>query len=193
MAYAAMIYNARSEHDARRCPSHQVRYLAGFYDLDALGLQLRREAAQVGWDDAQQQVALTDGGNGLEAFMRRNFPLAQCILDFYHASQHVANLARALHPSDEAAFEQQTQDWCHRLKHQGGAALLTAWEQLDLRAQRGRARGLSPGDPVPAQQPASSRLSDLSGQRLADRLGAGGGRLQTRGGNAAQRQRHAMG
>lgn len=30
MAYAAMIYNARSEHDWRACPPHQVRYLAGF-------------------------------------------------------------------------------------------------------------------------------------------------------------------
>jgi len=132
MAYAAMVYNVRSEHDLRLCPQHQVRYLAGFYDLDELGLQLRRQAAHVGWDDADQQIALTDGGNGLEAFIHRNFPLAQCILDFFHASQHVANLARALHPSEEAAFQQQMQLWCHQLKHEGGTALVAAWEQLDV-------------------------------------------------------------
>lgn len=135
MAYAAMIYNARSEHDSRACPPHQVRYLAGFYAFDELGLQLRREAAHVGWDDAEQQIALTDGGNGLEPFMHRNFPLAQCILDFYHASEHVTQLARALHPADEEAFERQTQEWCHHLKHEGGAALLTVWEQLDVSAR----------------------------------------------------------
>lgn len=132
MAYNAMIYNANSASDSRRCPPHQVRYLAGFYGLDELGLQLRRQAAQVGWDDVDQQIALTDGGNGLEDFMRRNFPKAQCILDFFHASEHAANLARALHPTDEAACGRQIQAWCHRLKHEGGAALLAEWEQLDL-------------------------------------------------------------
>jgi hypothetical protein len=132
MAYVGMIYNARSEHDERRLPPHQVRYLAGFCGLDELGLQLRRQAAQVGWDEADQQIALTDGGSGLEEFMHRNFPLAQCILDFYHASEHVANLVRAIHPDDEQAFQQQTHAWCHQLKHEGGAALLATLEQLAL-------------------------------------------------------------
>jgi hypothetical protein len=132
MAYVGMIYNARSAHDARRLPPHQVRYLAGFYELGELGLELRRQAGQVGWDQAQQQIALSDGGNGLEEFMHRNFPLAQCILDFYHVSEHVANLARTLSPADEAAFERQMHAWCHQLKHEGGTALLESWEQLTL-------------------------------------------------------------
>lgn len=140
MAYTAMIYNAHSEHDDRRVGPHQVRYLAGFYELDELGLQLRRQAAQVGWDEAEQQIALTDGGSGLESFMRRNFPLAQCILDFYHASEHVANLARSLHPTNEEAFQQQAHAWNHQLKHDGGAALLATWEQLDTSGRSAEVR-----------------------------------------------------
>lgn len=132
MACAAMVYNPDSPHDTRRSEPHQVRYLAGFYEWDELGLQLRGQAAQVGWDAAEQQIALTDGGNGLEAFVHRNFPRAQCILDFYHASEHVANLARALHPADEEAFQQQAHAWCHQLKHEGGAALVATLEQLSL-------------------------------------------------------------
>jgi hypothetical protein len=132
MAYVGMVYNARSEHDTRRLAPHQVRYLAGFYGLDELGLELRRQAAEVGWDEAEQQLALSDGGSGLEDFFRKNFPRAQCILDFYHASEHVANLARSLHPTEEAAFAEQTHAWCHELKHQGGAALLATLEQLPL-------------------------------------------------------------
>ena len=81
MAYVGMIYNPRSRHDPRRVDPHAVRYLGGFYELDELGLQLRRQAAQVGWDEAEQQIALSDGGNGLESFFRKNFPRAQCILD----------------------------------------------------------------------------------------------------------------
>jgi hypothetical protein len=132
MAYNAMIYNPDSPHDVRRSVPHQVRYLAGFVGLDDLGLQLRDQASQVGWDEAEQQIALSDGGNGLEEFIHRNFPLAQCILDFYHASEHVAALARALHPQDDQAFGQLTHQWCHLMKHEGGAALLTVWENVEL-------------------------------------------------------------
>src|SRR5207247_8251900 len=44
----------------------QARYLSGLYDLEELGLQLRRQAAQVGMEQAQQWLALSDAGNGLE-------------------------------------------------------------------------------------------------------------------------------
>lgn len=131
MAAVAMVFNARSEFDEQPPKDpHQVRYLAGFHDLDELGLQWRRQAAQVGWDEAEQQIALTDGAPCLEDFIHKNAPLAVCILDFYHASEHVAELARGLH-SNAAAFEQQHQAWCHQLKHAGGAALLATWEALD--------------------------------------------------------------
>ncbi len=54
MAYVGMVYNARSEHDGRQLVPRQVRYLAGFYGLDKLGLELRHLAAEVGWDEAEQ-------------------------------------------------------------------------------------------------------------------------------------------
>ena len=132
MAAVAMVFNARSEFEEQPPKDpHQVRYLAGFHDLDELGLQWRRQAAQVGWDEAEQQLALTDGAPCLEAFVQKNAPLAVLILDFYHASEHVAELARALHPRDEEAFKKLHYAWCHRMKHEGGAALLTAWQALD--------------------------------------------------------------
>ena len=90
---------------------------------------MRRQAAQVGWDEAQQQLALSDAGQGLEDFAFRNFPLAVPILDFYHASEHVAAMAAACHPRDAAAAAEQTTAWCHQLKHAGGTALLAVWEQ----------------------------------------------------------------
>jgi hypothetical protein len=138
MAAVALVYNPQSKHDDPHprggCP---VRFLAGLYALDDLGLELRRQAAQVGWDDAEQQLALSDAGNGLEDFARKAFPLAESILDFYHASEHVAALAGACHPDDAAAALELTAQWCHRLKHAGGAALLAEWEQLDAQRWRG--------------------------------------------------------
>ena len=122
MAYVASIYNPQSEHDDRRRDAHQVRYLAGFYDLDELGLQLRRQAGQVGWDQAEQQIALSDGGSGMEPFLRKNFPLAEIIIDFWHAKEHLLELAQAVF-SDEAERKSWMDKTCHKLKHEGGAAV----------------------------------------------------------------------
>jgi hypothetical protein len=132
MAYVGMLYNPRSKHDDQRPPAHQVRYLAGFYGLDELGTQLRRQAAQVGWDDAEQQIALSDGGSGLEEFFRKNFPLAECILDFWHATEHLTELGLALYPDDESRRKDNVDAWCHQLKHQGGATITNILTELDL-------------------------------------------------------------
>ena len=51
------------------------------------------------------------------------------ILDFYHAAEHLAALARALYPGDDSAREKWLEDWCHRLKHEGGQAVLE-WHEL---------------------------------------------------------------
>jgi hypothetical protein len=132
MAYVGLIYNPRSGHDPDVPKPHSVRYLAGFYELNELGLQMRRQAAQVGWDDAEQQIALSDGGNGLEDFFRKNFPRAECILDFWHASEHLTELGLALYPQDEAERKSQVSAWCHQLKHEGGLSIVWGLQSLDL-------------------------------------------------------------
>jgi len=140
MAYVGMIYNPRSKHDPQPPERHSVRYLAGFYELNELGSQLRRQAAQVGWDEAEQQIALSDGGSGLEEFFRKNFPLAECILDFWHAAEHLTELGLALYPDDESQRQQRVSEWCHQLKHQGGATTLATLEAIDLSGHAPSAR-----------------------------------------------------
>lgn len=139
MAYVAMVYNPRGAARTReRRPAsqpHQVRYLAGFYELDALGLELRGQAAQVGWDKAEQQIALSDGGSGLEDFLRKNFPLATVILDFWHAKEHLVELGKALYGEGSAAGKQWLEDRCHQLKAEGGAAVRASLEALDVSAK----------------------------------------------------------
>jgi hypothetical protein len=131
MVYVGMIYNPRSAHDPRRPPPRQVRYLSGFYDLQTLGWQLHGEALQVGWTEADQYIALSDGGSGLEQFFKTFFPKAVRILDFYHAKEHLVELAQALH-DDESSRQTWLDDACHRLKHEGGPAVRARLEALDL-------------------------------------------------------------
>lgn len=132
MASVGMIYNANSEHDARRPEPHSVRYLSGFYALPELGRQLRRQAAQVGWDEAEQQIAISDGGSGLEEFLRVHFPLAERILDFWHASEYLVEFAKSLYADDDTTRTQQVEAWCHHLKHKGGLSMVWMLQALDL-------------------------------------------------------------
>lgn len=136
MAYVAMVYNPRgAARTLERRPAsqpHQVRYLAGFYELDALGIELRGQAAQVGWDEAEQQIALSDGGSGMEDFLRKNFPLATVILDFWHAKEHLVELGKALYGEGSAEGKQWLDERCHQLKAEGGAAVRTSLEALDV-------------------------------------------------------------
>jgi hypothetical protein len=72
MVYVGMIYHPQPrqpDEEALSKPCAGVRYWAGLYTLEELGTQLRRQGAQGGMDSADVWIALTDGGNGLEAFL----------------------------------------------------------------------------------------------------------------------------
>ena len=46
------------------------------------------------------------------------------ILDFYHATEHVGSLAKALHDNDPDRAKTQQSEWCHEMKNDSPAALL---------------------------------------------------------------------
>ena len=144
MAYVGMIYNARDAAETKARKPERIernrRYLAGFYTLDELGLQLRRQAAQVGIDDVQQQVALSDGGSGLEDFFRKNFPRAEIILDFWHVKEYLVELTPTLFGEGTAAGKEWLDEQCHRLKHEGGMAVLTQLDLLDVSSRTSAAK-----------------------------------------------------
>ena len=93
MVYVGMIYNPQPrqpDEEALSKPCDGVRYLAGLYELPDLGAQMRRQGEQVGMDAANMWIALTDGGSGLAEFIEVYFPRAVKILDFHHATVHLA-------------------------------------------------------------------------------------------------------
>ena len=112
--------------------SMRARYVSGLYPLAEMGPLLRQQGAQVGLDRADVWVAITDGGTGLEDFVRENFPRVEVvILDFYHAAEYLAKLAAALYPTDEVLALDQTKAWSRLLRDEGGEVLiatLEAWE-----------------------------------------------------------------
>ena len=140
MASVGMIYNPIPKERSRwanpqgRRPPWQARYVAGVQPLAELAESLRRQGAQVGMDRAEIWVAISDGGSGLEDFFTGAFPRVEVVIcDFYHVAEYLGDLSSALHPGPKEAGEAWCQEWCHRLKAEGGQAVLTALRGLDLR------------------------------------------------------------
>ena len=139
MAAVGMVYNPVPEEPTRwarpqrRTPPFQARYVAGLEGQASLAEPLRKQAAQVGMDRAQRWIALSDGGAGLEDLLRVHFGRVEAvILDFYHAAEYLGDLGRALYPGDETTRADWIERWCHRLKHEGGPAVLEAVRALPL-------------------------------------------------------------
>ena len=146
MVNVGMIYNPqprRPEEESLSKPCDGVRYLAGLCTLPELGLQLRRQGAQVGMDAADVWIALTDGGNGLEEFVDVYFPRAMKILDFHHATGHLATFAKLFRPGPQA--ERLLSAWCHILKHAGGAQMIRVLERLDRKRMSGETQAEQDG------------------------------------------------
>jgi hypothetical protein len=104
-------------------------YVADF-DRDHVARQMRRYAGVFGLGRADTLVALTDGGNGLEALLQRHFSDGLvCVLDFWHAAEHVHGYARLRYGGGAAA-------WAERavgvMRREGGAALLALLQQEEL-------------------------------------------------------------
>jgi hypothetical protein len=132
MTAVGMVYNPVPEDTARwarprgRAPQFQARYVAGLGGQASLGEPLRRQAAQVGMDRAQRWIAMSDAGAGVEDWLRMNFGRVDAVIvDFYHVTEHLGDLARALYPADESGREEWLDQWCHRLKYEGGEVVLS--------------------------------------------------------------------
>lgn len=84
-------------------------YLASFVSAEQFGLLVRRAALARGLAQAQRVIFLGDGAAWVWEIARTCFPQAVLILDYYHASQHVSALARAIYEDEGAA-----QNWSRR-------------------------------------------------------------------------------
>ena len=139
MAAVGMVYNPVPEQRGQwanptgPAPRFQARYVAGLEGQAALAEPLRKQAAQVGMDQAERWIALCDAGSGLEDLLAVNFPRVEAvILDFYHPAEYLGDLGRALYPGDESTRKEWVEQWCHRLKHEGGQVVLEGLRGMDL-------------------------------------------------------------
>lgn len=74
-------------------------------DVRAFGPLCRLEAERRGLREAQQVLVIADGGNWIDPLLDRTFHGFVRILDYYHASEHLWEVATAVHGQNEANRE----------------------------------------------------------------------------------------
>jgi len=115
MLYAGVVYDPAKRHHW---------YVADF-DREAVAATLRRYACAANVSRAAQVVALTDGGNGLEALLRSGLSDGLVfVLDFWHASQHLHEWAGTRFGRDSPAAHAWAAACVGLLRLEGGVALV---------------------------------------------------------------------
>lgn len=77
-------------------------YTGAIETAEEFGRRIYLEAWKRGWSRAEKKVVIADGAEWCWNQSSLHFPGAIEIVDLYHARQHLWELARKLHPNDEA-------------------------------------------------------------------------------------------
>jgi len=121
----------RPERDYR-----STSYLAAIVSADDFGPLLRQEAIRRGLASAQTVVFLGDGAVWVWKLARLNFPEAVCILDYYHACEHLSLLAHALYGEGTALARRRYRLWKKwLLKDKVAEVIKQANDELPAQAQ----------------------------------------------------------
>jgi hypothetical protein len=98
------------------------------------GQHLRRDAARIGLDQADDKVALVDGAPWIKnQINKQSLPVDAVGLDFYHLADNVHKARRVVYGEDPAAAGTPGQQWAsallHTAKHEGYQALVAQLEE----------------------------------------------------------------
>jgi hypothetical protein len=107
-------------------------------DCEAAGRLMRREAARIRFDLADQKVGNVDGSPWIRnQIERQSVPLDDLGLDFYHLAENVHKARREIYGEEDEAGTQWASQVLHGFKHDGYDA---TWQQL-LEWRMGLRRG----------------------------------------------------
>ena len=146
------VYTTRSQVSAKRPEQLDIRaadisFYADFAEPQPFGRALYLEGYRRGAAQAKEVVAISDGAHWIWKLVAEHFPNAIQIVDWYHASQYVWNVAKPVYGEGT----QPTKRWAHqRLDdlwdgqvgkvHPGGTKTARPWR----RKRTGRAQLLRP-------------------------------------------------
>jgi hypothetical protein len=106
-------------------------------DAVELGARLHWQAQALGLGRAQNILALADGAPWCWNLIQQRWPQAQPLLDFYHASQHLWEMSRALWGGNEESARAWVEPRLHQMRHGKEKQMLQ--ELREVKRPRGEA------------------------------------------------------
>ncbi|PJA50386.1 MAG: hypothetical protein CO171_02020 [Syntrophobacterales bacterium CG_4_9_14_3_um_filter_49_8] len=108
-------------------------YVAAQEGCDAFGRRVYAQAVLSGLRRAGEVVILGDGAEWIWNLVSTHFPGCVQILDYYHACEHIWELAGVIYGKDTPACKRWAKDHCNRLEEYGPRSLLRS-----LRRRKGK-------------------------------------------------------
>lgn len=108
-------------------------YVAAQEGCDEFGKRIYAQAVLSGLRRAKEVVILGDGAEWIWNLVLTHFPECVQILDYYHACEHIWELAGVLYGKDTPACKRWAKDHCDRLEECGPTSLLRS-----LRRRKGK-------------------------------------------------------
>ncbi len=92
-------------------------YMGSFEKAEPFGLRIRNEAQRRGIGSAAVVVFLGDGAAWVWELARVNFGGAVCILDLYHAIEHLNDLCKSLYAGSEQWIGKMQERWYDQMEN----------------------------------------------------------------------------
>lgn len=111
--------------------SHEHQYAAATAgNHQVLGRLMRREAAKLKLDKADEKLSVTDGADWIHKQLQIRLPMLDAmILDYYHLSEHVAKAANICFGPGSEKAEQWRKELLGAVYEEGPAAMLVKIDQ----------------------------------------------------------------
>jgi hypothetical protein len=107
-------------------------YTGAIETAEAFGKRIYLEAWKRGWSRAEKKVVMGDGAEWIWNLAEQHFPGAVQIVDLFHACEHLWELARKLHPNDEANQKRWMMVQQHRLDKGKIEKLVLSLRSIDI-------------------------------------------------------------
>ena len=167
-------------------------YTGAIETAEEFGKRIYLEAWKRGWSRAEKKVVMGDGAEWIWNLAEQHFPGAIQIVDLYHARQHLWELARKLHPNDEANQKAWMKVHQKRLLDKGKIEkLVVALRSIRFHQSRSGREDSHRGGLL-REECRAHALSQVPPPAPVRRLGRHRGRLQDRHRFPSQTVRHVL-
>jgi hypothetical protein len=114
--------------------ARDIEHVGTFGDAEAIGDKVYALAFRRGVERCEDTVVLGDGGRWIWKQAKNNFPKATQILDFYHAAEHLSEVAKARYgaqtPKATRWLEARCQDFLEG-RHEKVMRSIKAWKPVE--------------------------------------------------------------